>query len=118
MCRICRLFFVMFLAYFAQSPIADAYADSLYPSLFFLDVQNVPVDQAITDKLNLNNKSLKSIQTRNYSQIASLQYDALLHVLIKNWPENRIENIQISAKNIKSSQNYPPVSSDLPPPLS
>lgn len=114
-CWICRLLFLVFLAVFALSPIADAYADSLCSPFFFLDGQNVPDDPIITDELNLND-NLSSIQTIKTSEKALQHYQAFLRASIKYGQPCRIEKIQISTNDIKSSQIYSPVSSDLSPP--
>jgi hypothetical protein len=113
---ICKLLFAMFLAYFAQSPIADAYTDSLCSPLFFLDYQSATDDPVVTDELNLNNK-IKSIPTIKTLENSSSHYHELLQALIKYRPASCIEEIQISANNIKSSQIFPPLSSDPSPPV-
>ena len=104
---ICRVLFLVFLAFFALSPVADAYSDSLCSPLVFLNGQNDSDDPVVTNELKLDN--LKSIHAIKKSKITSPHYHALLPA--------SIENIQISANNIKSSQICPPLSSDPSPPV-
>lgn len=115
-CRLCRLLFLACLAFFALSPVADAYSDSLCSPLIFINGQNDSDDQIITDELNLNDdhSSIHAIKSAEY---ALPHYHALLQASLKYGPAFRIEKMQISANNIKSSQICPPVSSDLAPPV-
>lgn len=115
-CLICRIMFLLFLAFFALSPIADAYADSLFSPHFNLHGQNEQEDPVVTDKLNLKD-DLSSNQKRKTSVNISRRNHTLLLASLKYEIACRIEKIQISAYDIKSSQMYPPVSSALPPPV-
>jgi hypothetical protein len=106
----------MCLAFFALSPVADAYTDSLNSPLVFLNGQNDADDPVITHELNLND-NLISIHTIKASENASQQSPALFRASIKYGPACRIEKLQISAIDIKSSQSCPPLSSDPSPPV-
>lgn len=108
------MLFLAFLAFFALSPIADAYTDSLCSPLVFLNGQNDEDDPIITDELDLNDiinciHAVKALETQ--------QHDELLQALIQYGPACRIEKKQISPNDIKSSQICSPVSSDLSPPV-
>jgi hypothetical protein len=110
------MLFLMFLAFFVLSPIADAYADSLCSPLVFLNGQNDEDDPIITDELDLND-IFNCIHTVKISENSPQQNRELLQASIKFGPACRIEKIQISANDLKSSQICPPVSSDLAPPV-
>ena len=113
-----RLLFLIFLAIFAQSPIADAYTDALCSSPVDYNEQNDPSDPVVTSELNLNNNR-QCINDLKASKQASKDYQASLQRhLIKDEPTCRIMQVStISATDVKSSQIYPPVSSDSSPPL-
>lgn len=115
-CWICRLLFLALLAFFALSPFADAYSDSLCSPFVFLNGQFDSDDPVITDELNLTD-ALSPIHTIKTSEKVSQDYHALLQASIKYGPACFIEVVQISTYNIKSSQVCPPVISDLPPPV-
>jgi len=106
------------LAFFTLSPIADAYSDSLCSPLVFLNGQNDADDPVITAELNLND-NVNSIRAIKASENISRHYHhaTLLQALIKYGPPCRVEEIQISAVEIKSSQICPPLSSDSSPPV-
>jgi len=111
----CRLLFLALLAIFSQSPIADAYSDSLCSTPVDYNEQNDPSDPVVTSELNLNNNR-KCINDLKVSKQASKDYQAYLHRhLIHDEPACHF--VQISATDLKSSQIYPPVSSDTSPPV-
>jgi hypothetical protein len=113
----CRLLFLVFLEIFAQSPIADAYSDSLCSSLVVNGDLGDPSDGVVTSELNLNG-SRKCINDLKASKQASKDYQAFLQrVLIQDEPACHIMQVSISATYLKSSQIYPPVSSDSSPPV-
>jgi hypothetical protein len=113
----CRLLFLVFLAIFAQSPIADAYSDSLCSSPIDYNEQNDPSDPVVTSELNLNNNR-KCVNDLKASKQASKDYQAFLKwVLIQDESACHITQMSISATDVKSSQIYPPVSSDTSPPV-
>src|SRR3990172_5614982 len=67
-CRVYRLLFLLFLAFFVISPIADAYTDSLCPSLsFFNDLNDADSPVSIND-LKLND-ALSSLDVFKISSI-------------------------------------------------
>jgi hypothetical protein len=115
-CWICRLIFLACLAFFVLSPIADAYSDSLCPPLVFLNGQNDADDPVITAELNLSD-NVNSVHAIKASGNISQNYHAFLQASIKHVPICLIENIQLSANNIKSSQICQPLSSDPSPPV-
>lgn len=115
-CWIRRLLFLAFLAIFAQSPIADAYSDSLCSSLVVYSDLNDPSDGVVTSELNLNN-GRKCINDLKASKQAFKDYQAYLQRhLIQDEPTCRIMQVSISAADLKSYQIFPPKSSDLSPP--
>jgi hypothetical protein len=112
----CRLIFLVLLAIFAQAPIADAYTDSLCSSPIVYNDLSDPSDGVVTSELNLN-ENRKCINDLKASKQASKDYQAALkRVSIKVEPACHIMQESISAADLKSSQIYPPVSSDLSPP--
>jgi len=113
---ICRLLFLILLAIFAQSPIADAYVDSLCYSPNDYNEQNDPSDPVVTSELNLNHNR-QCIDDLKASKQASKDYQASLQRhLPKAEPTSRMQVSTISAIDLKSSQICPPVSSDSSPP--
>lgn len=116
-CWACRMLFLVCLAFFALSSSADAYSDSLCAPLFFLNGQNDSDDPVITNELNLNSYNLNSIHAIKASENVSQHYHSFLLSSKKYRPACRIEKIQISANDIKSSQICPPLSSDPSPPV-
>jgi hypothetical protein len=113
----CRLLFLVFLAIFAQSPVADAYSDSLCSSPVDYNEQNDPSDPVVTSELNLNNNR-QCINDLKASKQASKDYQASLQRhLIQYEPTCPIKQVSLSAADLKSSQIYPPVSSDSSPPV-
>jgi hypothetical protein len=115
-CRVCRMLFLVCLAFFALSSSADAYTDSLCSPLVFLNGQNDADDPLITNELNLNNdfdfsRDLKA--SENLSQ----QHHVLLQASIQHRPACVIEKIKISTNDIKSSQVCPLLFSDPSPPI-
>jgi hypothetical protein len=112
----CRLLFLILLAIFAQSPIADAYSDSLCSSPIDYNEQNDPSDGVVTSELNLND-SRKCINVLKASKQASKDYQASLQQhLIQDDPTSHLKQESILVTDLKSSQIYPPVSSDSSPP--
>jgi len=112
-----RLLFLVLLAIFAQSPIADAYTDSLCSSPVDYNEQNDPSDPVVTSELNINNNR-KCINDLKASRQASKDYQvSLRRHLIQIEPACHIMRISISASDLKSSQICPPVSSDSSPPV-
>jgi hypothetical protein len=116
-CWMCKLLFLIFLAIFAQSPIADAYSDSLSSSPVVYNDQNDPSDPVVTSELNLNNNR-KCINDLKASRQESKDYQASLHRhLIRDEPACHFVQVSISEIDLKSSQIYSPLSSDSSPPL-
>jgi hypothetical protein len=107
--------FLAFLALFAISPIVEAYTYSLFAPLILLTDQKEPDGPVVTDELNLND-NLNFLDAVKSSEKVSEQNHALVQTSHYGTP-GRIENIQTSAYDIKSSQSCPPISSDLSPPL-
>jgi hypothetical protein len=116
-CWTSRLLFLIFLAIFAQSPIADAYSDSLCSSLVVYGDLSDPSDGVVTSELNLNDNRKCFNELKALKQ-ASKDYQAFLQrVLIQDETACHIIRVSISATDLKSSQMYPPVSSDSSPPV-
>jgi hypothetical protein len=112
-----RLVYLLFLAVFAISPIADAYSDSLCsPPVFLNDLDDSDSPVSINElKLNDTRKSLHALKTLKH---ASRHYHARMQqALIHGCPACQIIKIQISANDVKSSQNCPPLASDPSPPV-
>jgi hypothetical protein len=110
--RTYRLLFLVFLAFFAISPIADAYCDSLCSSLFVFNDLNDADDPDIINDLKLHD----DCNSRPARKRASELHHDQTRTLPKDDPAGRVINIQRSANDLKSSQCCPPVSSDLSPP--
>jgi hypothetical protein len=110
------MLFLLCLAFFALSASADVYSDSLHSPLVFINGQYDSDDPVITNKLNLNDTH-NSIRSKKVLENYSQQHHGLLEASIQYRPACCIEKIQISANNVKSSQNYPPLFSDPSPPV-
>lgn len=116
-CRINRLIFLLFLSIISIYPIADACVDSQQLSLGFINYLNDPDDPEVTNELKLNNIQ-KPCHVQNASKHASQHNLALSQqTSINDKPACQIKKIQAFANNVKSSQIYFPVSSDLSPPV-
>lgn len=116
-CWMRRLLFLFFLAIFAQSPIADAYTDSLSSSLVVYNDQNDPSDPVVTSELSLNDNRKCIAELKASKQLSKDYQLSLLRVSIQDQPACHIMQISISATDLKFSQICPPVSSDLSPPV-
>ncbi len=116
-CRIYRLLFLLFLVFFALSPVADAYADSLCPELvFFNDLNDSDSPVSIND-LKLNN-SLKALYAMNLASKQNHDNHALfLSALAKDGSAGRITGPQLPANDRCSSQRCSLASADPSPPV-
>jgi hypothetical protein len=113
----CRLLFLVFLAIFAQSPIADAYSDSLCSSLVVSGDLGDPSDGVVTSELNLNDDSECIYDLKASKQVTKDYQEFLRRVLIQDEPACHIIPVSLSATSFKTSQICPPVSSDSSPPV-
>jgi len=116
-CRIYRLLFLLFLAFFATYPLVEAYSDyACLPHDFFKDINDSDSDDIVAiDELNNIRKSFHELKS---SKHVSRAYRAgLQQASIKDALKSHVIKIQHSAHDIKSSQIYPPISSDLSPPV-
>ncbi len=117
-CLICRMLFLVFLAFFALSPIADAYADSLCSSrVFFNDLNDSDSPVSINDmKLNDVRKSLHAFNraSRQNHEDPALSLHALSAVGCR---ASRITKPQLSANDNCYSQRCFLASSDPSPPV-
>jgi hypothetical protein len=112
-----RLLFLLFLAFFAISPIADAYTDSLCSSpVLFNELNDADSPVSIND-LKLND-ALDSLHAFNSTAKQNPDDLALsLHALAKDGPACQITRTESSVFAVKSSQCCPPLSSDPSPPV-
>jgi hypothetical protein len=117
LCRIYRLLFILLLAVFAQSPIADAYQDNFcFPSVLFNDLNDVDSPVSINDlKLDDARKSLQALNRaskQNQDNRARLQ-----RALARCCSAGRITKPQLPANDNCSSQRCSLASSDPSPPV-
>jgi hypothetical protein len=113
---ICRLL-LLCLVFFALSPIADAYTDSLCPSLvFFNDLYDEDSPVSINDlKLNDALNSLHVLK-RAFKQKPDI-HALLLDALAIDGPACHLIKREIQLLTLTSSQSCPPLFSDPSPPV-
>jgi len=116
LCRIFRLLFILLLALFAQSPIADAYQDNFCSPSVFTDLNDADSPVSINDDLKLDNalnslraSILASTQTHDNSTLS-------LRALATNGPRGQIKR-EVPLRAQKTSQIRLPLSSDPSPPV-
>jgi hypothetical protein len=111
-----RLLFLLFLAFFAISPIADAYTDSLCSSpVLFSELNDADSPVSIND-LKLND-ALNSLHASNSTARQNHDDRALsLRSLANNGRACEVTKTEESLFTLKSSQCCPPLSSDPSPP--
>jgi hypothetical protein len=103
--RIYGILFVLFLVLFTIYPILDAYADSLNYSSATMDVADDSLDTS------------KQITRGHHTSPTPFNGLFLPALAIIDNSALTISQKGISSNEIKSHQSYPPLSSDLSPPL-
>jgi hypothetical protein len=116
-CKIYRSLFLLFLAFFAISPIVDAYADSsCSPVVFFNDLNDSDSPDSINNlKLNDARKSLPALNRA--SKQKNDNRSRLQPTSLKDGQAGRLTGPQLPAKDNCSSQRCSLASSDSSPPV-
>lgn len=109
--------FLLTLAAFAISPIADAYTDSLSSSLCEINDQIDSTDVIICYdvKIKAKHNSLSAVKRTDQHSLGELS--RLRRTLLEDSPAHRSAEREFPFFAIKSSQICPPLSSDPSPPV-
>ena len=114
-CRLCKLLFLLILVLFTSYyTCTDAYADFLCPHPVNFNDANEPNETAISNGRD-EHKNVSSLPS--YKRISGDSHEFTHRCSAKNNPTNQVTS-QIPSIKINIVQNYPPVSSDLSPPVS